>query len=283
MTDRASRTALAVATGRAVGLRDLHDPLAMRFLPAWQRRIATRLRRIVTAGAGGEALVATTTAGLTTHAALRMAAVDRAVVAAVEDGAGQVVVVGAGFDTRAWRLSVLGGLRVIEVDLPTIQAHKVARLADLDPLADVSFVAADLATTSLDDALATSGHAVDVRTTWVWEAVAPYLPPAAVTSALEAMATRSSPGSHLVMTYAHPDLVGGPALGRLLSPIARGVFAGLGEPLLSLHTDDEIRAEAAGAGWTPRATTAVPDWARAEDRSAPRSAFAAEHLLTATR
>ncbi len=283
MTDRASRTALAVATGRAVGLRDLHDPLAMRFLPAWQRRIATRLRRIVAAGSGGEALVATATAGLTTHAALRMAAVDRAVTTAVDDGAGQVVVVGAGFDTRAWRLPVLGGLRVVEVDLPTIQRLKVARLTDVDPVADVSFVAADLATTSLDDALATSGHAVDVRTTWVWEAVAPYLPPTAVTSALQAMADRSAPGSHLIMTYAHPDLVGGPALGRLLSPIARGVFAGLGEPLLSVHTDEEIRSAAAAAGWIPGMTTAVPDWARAEGRPAPRTAFAAEHLLTATR
>ena len=283
MTARPSRTARAIAMGRAIGLRGLYDPLVPRALASRERRLVETLRRGVEASSAGELAVNALTAGLAAHGALRMSAVDAAVEDAVNDGAGQLVVVGAGFDTRAWRLEVVGGLRLVEVDLPAIQAHKVRAFLDLEPLADLSYVSADLATTDLGDALDDSGHASDIPTTWVWEAVTPYLPRDAVRATLTSIGRLSAPGSHLVVTFASPDLIGSGAVSAALSPVARGLFAGLGEPLRSTWEDDEFADLLEDDGWSCRPVTGPTEWGRAAGRTMPLSLFGAERLAHATR
>lgn len=276
-----SRTAQGIAAARAIGLRDLHDPFAHLALSDGRRRLVRALRRTIETTPAGETVVNTLTAGLAGHAALRMDAVDRVVQTAVRAGTRQVVVVGAGFDTRAWRLDDLSGVHVVEVDLPRTQAVKQRRLADVAPMTPVVFAAADLSRDHLGQVLSPTGHDPSRPTTWVWEAVAPYLPRAAVVDTAGVLADLSAPGSRLVMTVAHPDLIGRGAVATMLSPAARGLFAGIGEPLRSTFTDEDVTAILTGAGFLDVEVTGSTDWARAAGRHPVTDPFAAERLVVA--
>lgn len=279
-----SLTATSIAAARAVGLRDLHDPLAANFLPGPQRRLAEALRRAVQSSASAEAAVNALTAGLAGHAALRMDAIDRAVGSAIGDGCRQLVVVGAGFDTRAWRLEVLADCLVVEVDLADVQRIKRGRLGALAPKGDaVAFAPADLSRDQLADALASTPHEPSGPTAWIWEAVAPYLPRRAVEETVTAIARLSAAGSRLAMTVAHPDLAGSGAVSAVLSPAARGLFAGIGGPLRSTFDDDEIDELLVAHGFLDPTVTGSDAWARGAGRRAPLDPWRAERLVTARR
>jgi len=266
-----------------VGLRGLHDPLAAEVLTDGRRRLVRALRRTIEASPTGETVVNTLTAGLAGHAALRMHAVDRAVLDAVDHTCRQVVIIGAGYDTRAWRLDALAGCHLVEVDLPATQALKQRRLAGRTPVTPVVFAAADLAEDTLARALSETGHDATQPTVWVWEAVAPYLPRQAVVDTIAAIGDRSVTGSHLVMTVAHPDLIGRGPVSALLSPAAKGLFAGIGEPLRSTFDDDAIAEILSDAGWHDIRATGPADWAHEADRAPVTDPFAAERLVTARR
>ena len=207
--------------------------------------------------------------GLAAHAGLRMDAVDRAVVAAVdavdaEPGGGRepgmVVILGAGFDTRGWRLSALAGRRVVEVDRAATQDVKRARLDALPPpLADVTLWTADLGTDDLAEVLDRAGQDPAVPAVWVWEAVVPYLPPAVVDATLAVLADRSPPGSRLVVTTMRPALVA-----PRLPPLSIGARALLrlgGEPIRTAESDDDFAARLARHGWRGSAARGPRSWA----------------------
>lgn len=278
-----SRTAQAVAAGRAIGLRGLHDPYAVQVLSDGRRRLVHALRRTIEASPAGETVVNTLTAGLAGHATLRMDAIDRALHEALSAGCGQVVILGAGFDTRAWRLEALAGRHLVEVDLPAIQSLKQRRLATVTPLTPVVFAAADLAEDPLADALSTTGHDDSLPTVWIWEAVAAYLPRSAVLDTVDAIAELSAVGSHLAMTVAHPDLVGSGAISAVLSPAAKGLFAGIGEPLRSTFADADITTILQEAGFQGVRCSGPDEWARGAGRTPLPDPYAAERLVTAHR
>lgn len=277
-----SRTAQGIAAARAIGLRGLSDEIAPLVLSDSRRRLVRALHTTIEASPTGEVVINTLTAGLAGHAALRMAAIDQAVRDAVTAGVRQMVVVGAGFDTRAWRIKDLTGCLVVEADLPATQAVKQRRLADVRPVTPVEFAAADLSSDSLARVLGGTGHDRSAPTTWVWEAVAPYLPRAAVLTTVDALADLSAPGSHLAMTVAHPDLLGSAPATALLGPAVRGVLAGIGEPLRSTFDDDDITTVLQDAGFDQVRCSGSDQWSAAVGRTVP-DPFAAERLVTAVR
>ena len=114
----------------------------------------------------------------------------------------QVVIVGAGLDARAYRLKELSGSVLFEVDHPATQAFKRERAASLTPcVRELRHVPVDLAREPLAPTLARAGHSLDVPTAWIFEGVISYLIRREVESSIEAMATRSAPGSRLFATY----------------------------------------------------------------------------------
>lgn len=277
-----SRTARAVAVARAIGTPELHDPVVAELLPFRDRAVIDRLRPVVADGGRRAAAVHAASGGLTVHAALRMAAIDTAVTVAVAS-ARQVVVVGAGFDTRAWRMPALRGARVTEIDLPAVQHTKRARLS-LPPLAsEVRFAAADLAANDLGEVLQCAGHDPTAPTLWLWEAVAPYLATSSVEATIAVLGARSAPGSTVAMTYTDLDEIAPQPAQLLVRPVVRAGFALIGEPLLSSFGDEQIGARLRAAGFTDVTTSRPSDWALAAGIDACRSAFAAEHLAVARR
>ncbi len=141
--------------------------------------------------------------------ATRTAVIDDAIRAG---GAGQLVILGAGLDGRAWRMSEPAA-EVFEVDHPASQADKRERAAALSPVAkSLTHVPVEFGRDDLGARLADAGHRNAVATTWIWEGVLPYLTQAQVESTLAIVAARSAPGSRLIATYPTPNRFAG--LGR---------------------------------------------------------------------
>src|SRR5262249_40572317 len=142
--------------------------------------------------------------------ALRTAAIDSAVREAIAGGDTQLVILGAGYDGRAWRLPELAGVKVFEVDHPTTQGDKRTRLAELPPPTGVvSFVSIDFERESLSTVLERAGHDRSSPTCWIWEGVVMYLTRDAMRVNLAGVAGRCAPGSTLIVNYhtAHRSLL----------------------------------------------------------------------------
>ncbi len=76
---------------------------------------------------------------------IRVAAIDREIEAATTLGCTQLVILGAGLDTRAWRLRTLSGVATYEIDHPATQAYKVQRTRGIPRVAkSIAFIPVDL-------------------------------------------------------------------------------------------------------------------------------------------
>jgi methyltransferase (TIGR00027 family) len=162
------------------------------------------------------------------------------------------VILGAGLDSRAWRLDGLKDTVVFEVDHPSSQAWKRERSATFPYKAkDVRFVAMDFQRDQLAPLIRSAGFDPSKRTFWLWEGVTMYLWPAEVSSSLDSFAALSAPGSHIALTYLRKNH------GR----IPRSLFlALLGEPLRSAFTPAELTAVARSQGWRLMSDTNIQDW-----------------------
>jgi methyltransferase (TIGR00027 family) len=116
---------------------------------------------------------------------------------------GQLVILGAGFDARAYRLPGLEEVTVFEVDHPATQHAKRQALAGIvrPPAWHVRFVPVDFERDGLGPALRAAGYRDDTLCLFVWEGVSNYLTPAAVDQTLDAVRGLAAVGSLLVFTY----------------------------------------------------------------------------------
>jgi methyltransferase (TIGR00027 family) len=116
--------------------------------------------------------------------------IDAALKAAVEGGTRQVLILGAGYDTRAYRLVELAGIPVFEVDQSSTQARKLRLLAKaVGPAArrDVHNVSADVLDPELIDVLIAEGLDRDLPTFVIFEGLSYYLRPDEHDALLEAL------------------------------------------------------------------------------------------------
>ena len=252
---RPSRTAHFVALGRAIAdagashVANFSDPTAQVFLDEKGRRSLARTANAVRAPKSSIRLeMARPMADVM---ALRTAAIDTAVRTAIARGATQLIILGAGYDGRAWRMPELAGVRVFEVDHPATQASKRARLSELPPAHGVvSFVLIDFERESLDAVLERAGHDRSAPTCWIWEGVVMYLTRDAMRATLADVARRSAPGSTLIVNYhsAHRQFV------------ARMLFRLMGEPQISAWSPEEMAKDLRSAGFVVHDDTGMADW-----------------------
>jgi methyltransferase (TIGR00027 family) len=189
--------------------RVIDDELAIRFLPAAARAVigACRWRpaRDWLAGATDKRAP-----GIWGGVLCRKRYADDAVRESLHDGIGQLVVLGAGLDTRAYRLAAPAGVPSFEVDLPTNIDYKRRRVTALYGRVPehVTLVPIDLGREDLAAALAAAGLRDNRPAMFVWEAVTQYLTEAAVHATLAAVST-AAPGSRLIFTYVRKDFLDG--------------------------------------------------------------------------
>jgi methyltransferase (TIGR00027 family) len=243
-----SRTAVLVCQGRAaadgrIAVGRFADPTALPMLRPDERRPVEQVRAGSTPQ-GTAARVEYEMVRASAEAVVpRTVAIDAAVRARPTP---QVVILGAGLDGRAWRLTELAGAEVYEVDHPDSQRDKRERVAELTPVAGgLHWVAVDFTRDKLGDALEAAGHRAGTPTTWIWEGVVPYLTAADVEATVVAVVARSAPDSGLVVNYQAPSVAAG--FGRLF---ARGMLALARKPAL-------WRDEPRRSSWTPATMAAL--------------------------
>jgi methyltransferase (TIGR00027 family) len=138
--------------------------------------------------------------------------IDATLAEAARDGARQVVVLGAGFDTRAHRFhKEFPGLRFFEVDLPDMVAVKEKWIGKgLGAQAcQVAYVPIDFEKQNLDQELTKAGFKKDLKTLFIWEGVVYYLDEASVSGTLRSIARNSTPGSLVIFDYIPPEVADG--------------------------------------------------------------------------
>jgi methyltransferase (TIGR00027 family) len=137
--------------------------------------------------------------------AARSRIAEDALTVAASNGARQLVVLGAGLDTLAYRTPLAGRLRIFEVDHPATQAWKRELLhkALIEAPTTLTFVPADFERETLADALAVAGFDPAQRSFFSWLGVVPYLTEQAVFSTLAFMADLKG-GTEVVFDYANP-------------------------------------------------------------------------------
>jgi len=138
--------------------------------------------------------------------------IDEYLKSCLDGGLEQLVILGAGYDARAYRFEELKkGIKVFEVDHPASQGTKLEKLKQIfgSLPAHVVFVPVDFNTQRLDQRLFESGYDESLKTLFIWQGVTQYLTPAAVDSTLAFIADHSGPGSAVIFDYMYPTLLDG--------------------------------------------------------------------------
>lgn len=214
---RGSRTAEQNALFRALesalpeSRRLFEDRLARTFL-TWPLTLVARLAVIPGLRELVPWFIDTRWPGVRSSVVARTRLIDDAIAASLVEHIEQLVVLGAGFDSRAYRLPGLRGITVFEVDHPDTQTIKQRALerALSNPPKHVRFVAIDFNQHDLASVMVAAGYRESARTFFLWEGVTNYLTEAAVDTTLR-WCSRASPGSLLLFTYVHRDVLTRPS------------------------------------------------------------------------
>jgi methyltransferase (TIGR00027 family) len=188
---------------------------------------------------------------------------DAQIAAALDDGIDQVAVIGAGYDSRAWRMA-RDGVRFFEVDHAATQQDKIDRAPGLGP----TYVECDLRTGSAAESLLAAGLDRDRPAVLVVEGVTMYLSEDVVRRQLGELADTSAPASRLTVDFFPPADAGTGRNRRQhrLQQLARG---GSGESFRLAVAPADAAALVEDTGWTVVEQTSARDAARAlvPDRS----------------
>jgi methyltransferase (TIGR00027 family) len=155
----------------------------------------------------------------------------------------QLVILGAGFDSRAYRFEeLLRDVRVFEVDRPATSALKRRRVAAvLGGLpSHVSYVEADFDTDDLATKLAEAGYDPDARTMFVWSGVSMFLTARGVDALLEFVREHAAAGSSIAFDYHYAAFIEQRRRDFHGGEQARRRAAGMGEPFVFGIEEGEV-------------------------------------------
>jgi len=214
----------AIETSRPRDQRLFHDPLAAGFLRP-SLKLALRLASIPGVGNGIPIFMDHHWPGARSSGVARTRLIDDLMLEAFERGLHQVVILGAGFDARPYRLVHPPAARFYEVDQPSTSRAKrrkiEKRLGALPK--DVAFVEVDFNRQELGPALGQVGFRARETAIYLWEGVTNYLTGEAVDTTLRWIGS-AAPGSELVFTYVDKAVIDAPEsfpgterLGRVLA------------------------------------------------------------------
>lgn len=205
---QSSLTAAGIAVVRAVESerpadeRICYDPFARLFVPAWMYRIFGFFMKIGYTEWRGP--------GVNGFLAVRDRYIDDVLQNFLKEGLGQLVVLGAGYDSRSYRFD-LAGVKVFEVDHPATQADKLAKVQAIfgNVPEYVTYIPIDFNVQTLEARLLESGYDPKRKTLFIWQGVTMYLTSEAVDSTLSFIANRSGAGSAVVFDYVYRSVLEG--------------------------------------------------------------------------
>lgn len=207
--NQSSITAMGIAIARAVesekpaGDRICYDPYARLLVPGWLKSILGFFIKSGYAEMRGP--------GVNGFLVARERYIDEVLLDLVHGGLQQLVILGAGFDSRAYRFDLAGQVQIFEVDHPVTQADKVGRLKKvLGKLpGHVRFIPIDFNFENLSEKLLSSDYDPGLKTLFIWQGVTMYLTPEAVDDTLAFVVKHSAAGSAIVFDYIYQAALDG--------------------------------------------------------------------------
>jgi methyltransferase (TIGR00027 family) len=147
--------------------------------------------------------------GASITAVTRIRFVDDCLKNGINDGVEQIVILGAGYDSRAYRFGELQNKMVFEVDHPNTQKLKINKILHIfNKLPEnVFYVPVDFEKDNFVLKLVEAGYRKDKKTLFIWEAVSKYLTQNAVNELLSAVSSNSCKGSSIVFDYLFQSMV----------------------------------------------------------------------------
>ena len=213
---KASKTAQYMAFFRALetqlrpNRRLFDDPYALALLSGRLRAFA-RLASIPIVGNLVHSILELGWPYTRSSGVVRTRAIDDMVRQAIGGGARQLVLLGAGFDSRGLRLEEAKTTVVFEVDHPATQTEKKRRLqaciGRLPP--NIRYVGVDFEKDHLDKELIEAGFEPETPAVMVWEGVISYLTESAVQGTFALLTRLLAPSSTLIFTYMHKGVLDG--------------------------------------------------------------------------
>lgn len=237
---------IALARSHLTWLGILDDPWAEGMLRPWWATMGKALRRRAFAGLARNSTF--------TYVAARTRFYDDAVTRAIDEGVRQVVVIAAGYDSRAWRLA-RPGVRFFEVDHPATQADKRRRAPGGGPV----YVPVDVAVDSLAECLTSAGFATGTATLFTLEGLTVYLTEQQVRDLLRVLRDLNAPGSRLAVNFGlgteRPH-----SRGDEKTTVLRQITHALqGEPIIFRLPEVDAPDFLADTGWLIKRLTTAPD------------------------
>ena len=259
--NQSSLTAAGIAIARAVESekpadeRICYDPYARQFVPAWMYRILGFFIKIGYAELRGP--------GVNGFLMARERYIDDVLQNFLNEGLQQLVILGAGYDSRSYRFNLPGQVKTFEVDLPATQADKLEKVQRVfGKIPDhVTYLPVDFNTQTLSERLLSSGYDPGLISLFIWQGVTMYLTPAGVDSTLAFIMKNTAPGSAIIFDYVYQAVLDGIQKQSEISSIRRyrfmtgegltfGIAEGTAEAFLKVRgfqqandvTADELKA-----------------------------------------
>lgn len=180
--------------------------------------------------------------GISNTIAARVRYFDDVVTEALGKGFEQLVILGAGYDSRAYRIEGLKNIRVFEVDHPAtlgMKSEKVRGIFGSIP-GHVTYVPVDFDKETLSRRLCDCGYDPSKKTVFTMEGLIYYITPEAADETLSFIAHSSGKGSAVVFDYYPTSVIDG-TCDDISGKHARSHAEALGEPLI-LGIDEPVEA-----------------------------------------
>ncbi|MBP1927741.1 methyltransferase (TIGR00027 family) [Methanolinea mesophila] len=176
---------------------------------------------------------------------------DDMITAAARDGLEQLVILGAGYDTRAYRIGELTPSTVFEVDRPAmlhVKAGIIKKIFGSLP-SHVTYVPTDLSAGDLEQVLSSAGCSVKKKTLFLLEGLVMYLPVEAIGNLFGCIRQHAGPGSIVLFDYIQGFVIDG-TRNREDARTILDYTRALGEPFLSGFSEGEVVTFLAELGFT---------------------------------
>lgn len=189
---------------------------------------------------------------------------DDMVKSSISDGLEQLVILGAGYDTRAYRIEGLSKIRVFEVDHPATQSIKIEKITEIfGSLQDhVKHVPTDFEIDEFGQRLLESGYNKSLKTLFIMEGLLMYLSPEIVEEILSFIVHNSGKGSAIIFDYIPLSVVDGTCEIEAGQNWRKGVTE-VGEPFLFGIKDGEIQSFLVQRGFTKIKNMTSEDYKKA--------------------
>ncbi len=182
----------------------------------------------------------------------------------IDDGLEQLVILGAGYDSRAYRIEGLKKIRVFEVDHPTTQNLKIEKIKKIfGSLPDnVAYAPVDLGTEDLGIKLMETGYDKSKKSLFIMEGVIFYIPSKKVDEILSFIANNSGRGSGILFDYFPQSVVDDSCKLEVGRNIHNHLLQ-IGEPLQFGIEDDGVEAFLSQRGFSEIENVTSEDYKRA--------------------